>query len=166
MWTQQSTTFEGKHYSVTEAHCEPRPDPVPMIMVGAFKPKMLRLTAKYADWWNVSSTGIGDYKRMAQELERACVEAGRDPSTIRKTWGGGCICAPTREEAEAIHGELYGPDNDGEDFDFLGTPGEVVEQMRPFVEMGVDYFILDCGGFPRLTTLELLVNEVLPTYRD
>ena len=28
--------------------------------------------------------------------------------------------------------------------------------------MGVDYFIVDCGGFPDLTTLELLINEVLP----
>jgi hypothetical protein len=26
----------------------------------------------------------------------------------------------------------------------------------------VDYFLLDCGGFPRLTTAELLVREVLP----
>ncbi len=34
--------------------------------------------------------------------------------------------------------------------------------MRPFIGMGVDYFMLDCGGFPRLTTLELLINEVLP----
>ena len=30
--------------------CEPRPVPPPPIMIGAFKPKMLRLTAKYADW--------------------------------------------------------------------------------------------------------------------
>ena len=100
------------------------------------------------------------------KLWSAIAEIGRDPSTIRKTWGGGCICAPTREGAEAMYGELYSPDNDGEDFDFLGTPGEVIEQMRPFGEMGVDYFILDCGGFPRLTTLELLVNEVLPALQD
>jgi hypothetical protein len=26
----------------------------------------------------------------------------------------------------------------------------------------VDYFMLDCGGFPQLTTVEMLVNEVLP----
>jgi hypothetical protein len=32
--------------------------------------------------------------------------------------------------------------------------------------LGVDYFILDCSGFPNLTTLELLVNEVIPALRD
>jgi hypothetical protein len=34
--------------------------------------------------------------------------------------------------------------------------------MQAFVEVGVDYFLLDCGGFPRLTTVEMLVTEVLP----
>jgi len=32
--------------------------------------------------------------------------------------------------------------------------------------VGVDYFILDCSGFPNLTTLELLVNEVIPGLSD
>jgi alkanesulfonate monooxygenase SsuD/methylene tetrahydromethanopterin reductase-like flavin-dependent oxidoreductase (luciferase family) len=162
MWTEEGVTFGGKYYKAMGARCEPRPDPVPIIMVGAFKPKMLRLTAKYADWWNVSSTGIREYRRMVQELERACSEVGRDPSTVRRSWGGGCACAPTREEAEAFAGDLYSPDNDGDDFGFVGTPKQIIEQMRAFIELGVDYFILDCGGFPKLTTLELLVNEVLP----
>ena len=48
--------------------------------------------------------------------------------------------------------------------DFVGTPAQIIEQMQPFVELGVDYFILDCGGFPRLTTVEMLVNKVLPAF--
>ena len=39
---------------------------------------------------------------------------------------------------------------------------QLLEQMQPFVELGVDYFMLDCQGFPDLTTATLLVNEVLP----
>jgi hypothetical protein len=38
--------------------------------------------------------------------------------------------------------------------------------MRPFMDFGVDYFMVDCGGFPALTTLELLITEVLPAARD
>jgi len=34
--------------------------------------------------------------------------------------------------------------------------------MQPFVELGVDYFMLDCGGFPHPTTAELLAHQVLP----
>jgi hypothetical protein len=51
---------------------------------------------------------------------------------------------------------------DDEDFGFVGAPGQIVEQMRPFIDLGVDYFILDCSGFPELTTLELLISDVLP----
>jgi hypothetical protein len=38
--------------------------------------------------------------------------------------------------------------------------------VRPFIELGVDYFMVDCSGFPDLTTLELLINEVLPILND
>jgi hypothetical protein len=34
--------------------------------------------------------------------------------------------------------------------------------MQPFVDLGVDHFMLSIGGFPDLTTLEMLVSEVLP----
>jgi hypothetical protein len=34
--------------------------------------------------------------------------------------------------------------------------------MQRFITLGVDTFMLDCGGFPRLITLELLVSDVLP----
>jgi alkanesulfonate monooxygenase SsuD/methylene tetrahydromethanopterin reductase-like flavin-dependent oxidoreductase (luciferase family) len=66
---------------------------------------------------------------------------------------------------ERLSGGHFSAD-DEEDFDLIGTPAQLVEQMRPFIELGVDYFILDCGGFPQLTTLEMLVSEVLPALND
>ena len=165
LWTQEQATFTGARYRVEGAACEPRPDPLPPVMVGAFRPRMLRLAARHADWWNVSSTGIGAYRALLGEFERACEEVGRDPTTVRRTWGGGCLCAPTEAEiselaaARARRGPEYAYQV-GEDF--VGVPAQVIDQMRPFVELGVDYFMLDCGGFPRLTTVEVLIQEVLP----
>jgi alkanesulfonate monooxygenase SsuD/methylene tetrahydromethanopterin reductase-like flavin-dependent oxidoreductase (luciferase family) len=108
---------------------------------------------------------VEGYRRIVRDFERACIEVGRDPAQVRRSWGGGCVCAPTREAAAAIAGDRYG-NNPDDDFDFVGTPEQVIEQMRPFITMGVDYFMLDCGGFPDLTTLELLVSEVLPAVND
>lgn len=161
LWTEEKASFSGVHYQVREAICEPKPDPLPPIMVGAFGPKMLRLTAKYADEWNVSSTGIARYRRLAATFERACAAVGRDPLTVRRSCGGGCICMPTQAEAERIAGARYNTDPE-EDFDFVGTPQQLIAQMQPFIRLGVTSFLLDCGGFPNLTTLELLINEVLP----
>ncbi len=166
MWTEEQATFEGRHYHVSNAHCEPKPDPIPPIMVGAFKPKMLRLTAKYADWWNVSSTGVEGYRRIAEEFESACAEVGRDPVTVLRSWSGGCACAPTQVEAESFARGLYAADNAYDDFGFVGTPQQVIAQLRSFIDLGVEYFMLDCSGFPKLTTLELLITEVFPALRD
>jgi alkanesulfonate monooxygenase SsuD/methylene tetrahydromethanopterin reductase-like flavin-dependent oxidoreductase (luciferase family) len=107
----------------------------------------------------VSSTGIADYRRLLQEFERACDDVGRDPATVRRTWGGGCVCAATEADVAEL---AAGRHQVGEDL--VGTPAQIIEQLQPFVEVGVDYFMLDCGGFPRLTTVELLVNEVLPVF--
>ncbi len=165
LWTEPQATFQGKHYHVHAAYCEPKPDPLPVIMVGAFKPKMLRLTARYADWWNVSSTGVQTYRRMVETFEQACAEIGRVPATVRRSWGGGCACAPTEAAAKRLAAVRFSADNE-DDFGFVGTPQQIVEQMRPFIELGVDYFMVDCSGFPDLTTLELLVHEVLPALND
>jgi alkanesulfonate monooxygenase SsuD/methylene tetrahydromethanopterin reductase-like flavin-dependent oxidoreductase (luciferase family) len=166
MWTGQKVTFVGEYYRVQEAGCEPKPDPLPPVMVGAFKPKMLCITAKYADEWNVSSTGIGKYRRLVEEFERACADVGRDPASVRRSWGGGCVCMSTQAEAERIAGELYSAENLEEDFGFVGTPQQIIAQMRPFIDLGVSSFLLDCGGFPNLTTLELLIHSVLPALND
>jgi len=161
MWTQERATFQGAYYHILDAVCEPRPDPTPPLIIGAFKPKMLRLTAKYADGWEVSSTGIVPYRRMAETFAQACAEVRRDPATVRRSWSGGGVCAPTQAEAGAISGDRYSTQNE-DDFSFVGTPHQIVAQMRLFIALGVDSFLLDSGGFPNLTTLELLVHEVLP----
>jgi len=46
MWHERQATVKGKHYSVVEAWCEPKPDPFPSIMVGGSKPRMLRVVAR------------------------------------------------------------------------------------------------------------------------
>jgi len=158
LWRDKQATVEGKHYQVRNAYAEPKPDPIPTIMIGGSKPRMLRLVARHADWWNVSWTGIKDYRTQVEECERACDAVGRDSATLRHTWFGGCLCAPTEAEVQGLNGMGMSSANA-----FVGTPAQILEQMQPFLDLGVDYFMLNCGGFPELTTLATLVNEVLPT---
>lgn len=161
LWTQEKATFIGKHYEIIDAHCEPKPDPLPPIMIGAFRPKMLQLTAKHADWWNVSSQGISQYRPMLAQFEKACAKVDRDPANVRRSWIGGCACALTEAQAKTLTEGRWSAD-DEEDFGFVGTPQQILDQMQPFIDAGIDYFMFDCGGFPNLTTLELLISDVLP----
>lgn len=157
LWTEERATFHGKYYNIEEAWCEPKPDPLPIVMVGGSKPKMLRLVVRHADWWNVSWTPIDDYREQVAECERACAEVGREVAGLRRTWFGGCAVGRTEEQVlQLTQGRIKAGDA------FVGTAAQVIEQMRPFVDLGVDYFMLGCGGFPDLTTVELLRDEVLP----
>jgi alkanesulfonate monooxygenase SsuD/methylene tetrahydromethanopterin reductase-like flavin-dependent oxidoreductase (luciferase family) len=162
LWTEERAIVEGAHYQAPGATCAPRPDPAPPIMVGAEKPRMLRLVARYADWWNVSKIGLADYTGMVAECARACAAAGRDPATLRRSWHGNCFCAPTPERLAGLTGAIKATDRMGAANALIGTPEEIVAQMRGYMALGVDYFMLSCGGFPDLTTLETLIANVLP----
>ena len=53
MWAGGPATYTGEHYRIAGAYCEPRPRPVPPIMVGGHGEKyLLRVVARHADWWN------------------------------------------------------------------------------------------------------------------
>lgn len=161
LWTQPGkVTYQGKHYSVTDAYCEPKPDPVPPIVIGARGKRMLGLTAKYADWWNISDANFADYMDRLTVLNQQCEAIDRDPSTLRKTWFGRLVIAETEAEATALG--TSGLMKFTRDNAFVGTPAQAVEQMLPFVENGVDYFMLDILGLPNPETIAMVINEVIP----
>lgn len=165
LWMGGPATFHGEHYRVIEARCLPRPEPVPPLMIGAFKPRMLRLAAEMADQWNVSGTSPAHYRPMALTVDAHCAAIGRDPASLKRSWIGGCACAPTEAEAVDLAQGQWSADDDN-DFGFLGTPDQVLEQMSAFVVMGVSTFILDCAGFPGQTTLVTLLEQVAPRLRE
>ena len=81
------TTWQGKHYQLDNAPFAPKPVNGRMpLMIGAAKPAMLRLTAKYADAFNVAGSPNFVRERF-DELDGFCAEIGRDPAEIRRTVG-------------------------------------------------------------------------------
>jgi alkanesulfonate monooxygenase SsuD/methylene tetrahydromethanopterin reductase-like flavin-dependent oxidoreductase (luciferase family) len=159
MWHERQATFAGKYYRVTEAYCEPKPDPVPPLVIGAHQARMFRLTARQADWWDVSGFGrtIDQYRVAAAEMEHACAEVGRDPATLRRTFSAPVVCAASEEAARAgAEGRLR------PGVGFIGTPEQVVAQMRQFTDLGVDHFQIMCLRAEGIDSLSLVIREVIP----
>jgi alkanesulfonate monooxygenase SsuD/methylene tetrahydromethanopterin reductase-like flavin-dependent oxidoreductase (luciferase family) len=159
LWTEPGkVTYEGKHYKVVDAWCEPKPDPIPTIMIGGGGNKTIVISARYADWWNHSDANYEVMKERLAVVDQACEEIGRDPATLRRTWFGRLAVGKTEAEAIALSKGEYTKENA-----FVGTALEVVELMQPFVsELGVDYFMLEVLGLPDEWVIETVINEVLP----
>jgi alkanesulfonate monooxygenase SsuD/methylene tetrahydromethanopterin reductase-like flavin-dependent oxidoreductase (luciferase family) len=82
--------FQGQYHQVRELELRPRgPRPGgPPILIGARadRPRSLRLTAQYADHWNTTQAhAAADIAPMREAVDNACVNVGRDPSTLLRT---------------------------------------------------------------------------------
>ena len=84
LWTQPTTTFNGKYYQLTEAPLFPKPlqQPHPELLIGGGgEQRTLRIAAKYADHWNVWG-GPETLRHKGEVLARHCDAVGRDPAQI------------------------------------------------------------------------------------
>ncbi|MDZ4719580.1 MAG: LLM class flavin-dependent oxidoreductase, partial [Roseiflexaceae bacterium] len=152
--------FDGTYYHLTNAYCEPRPDPIPPILIGGGGEKRtLRIVANYADWWNIPGGTIETYAHKLSVLKQYCSEIGRDEVTIVKTWSPEAIAvAETEAEAQRIaDGSPYNNSTA-----IIGTPQQVAAQLQPFADLGVEHFIVRLMDFPNTAGLDLFVHEVMP----
>ena len=84
--SEERTTYEGEYYQILDAPFEPKPLQRPRmpLLIGGSGPRMLRLTARYADIWNVVGTP-DDVATVNQRLDETCVAEGRDPASLVRT---------------------------------------------------------------------------------
>lgn len=83
--SNEETTFEGRHFTLTNARNEPkgpqRPHP-PIVIGGGGEKRTLRTVAKYAQHWNMTPTELDQWRHKREILEGHCEEIGRDSSEI------------------------------------------------------------------------------------
>jgi alkanesulfonate monooxygenase SsuD/methylene tetrahydromethanopterin reductase-like flavin-dependent oxidoreductase (luciferase family) len=87
LWTEeQPFDFQGRHYQLKGAICEPKPvqRPRPPILIGAGGERVaLRVVAEHADIWNCPTRGSAEELRhKSAVLDDHCAAIGRDPSEI------------------------------------------------------------------------------------
>jgi alkanesulfonate monooxygenase SsuD/methylene tetrahydromethanopterin reductase-like flavin-dependent oxidoreductase (luciferase family) len=150
LWTTDRATYRGKHYRIEEAVSSPKPKQQPLpIWIGGTKPRVMRIAAKYADWFNMSNPGTPAAERIAmlrEALPAACKAVGRDPSTLKRSLFVQALVAPTRHEVDEMAAEL-GSRTKTSGADWLkarpafiaGTTDEVAEKLRAIARGGIDH---------------------------
>ena len=129
---------DGAHYQLAGAKRGPAPATTIPIWLGAYKPRMLRLTGRLADGWLPSASylpaeGLDEANAAIDAAARA---AGRDPTDVRR---------------------LYNINPSGS----LGA--WIAELSDLAVQHGIDTFILSSD---EQDTISLFADEVVPAVRS
>jgi probable F420-dependent oxidoreductase len=181
---KEPVTWEGRHYSLDEAYCRPRPAqrPGPPLWVGGKGgPRLARLVARRADGWNtVWAWTPEDYADRVRILEEACERYDRDPATVRRSVGLYALVGEDERDLDArwrglqrwtpggaLNGSALG--SWGRD-KLVGTPDRVVERLAAFAALGVEELIVSVGSLPFAVfdddAVEVFARAVIPAARE
>ena len=131
--------FDGHYFQARDAEDLPRGPRAagPPLIIGAEGPRMLRLTAQYADQWNIGYLGRPETLADPRaRIEAASREVGRDPKTLGIT---------------VLIG-LWFPDLESTKPAFLdepltGSAEDIAAAMHGYAELGVEHLMFQCEPY-------------------
>ena len=161
MWGAGPAEYHGEHYALTGARCEPRPDPIPPIMVGGSGEKfLLRVVAQHADWWNYVFRGLDAYAHKQAVLAAHCRAVGRDYDAIQQVVRVGILIAETERDLERLRREPW--IRPPADIQLVGTPAQVTDTLLEVIGQGADRLTVNFADVPRPEGTWLFAATVLP----
>jgi F420-dependent oxidoreductase-like protein len=172
-WGVEAFSLEGKHYRLT--NCDPLPKPVqephpPLIVGGAGGARSAALAARWADEYNTVHADVDQCRRRRAVVERACEDAGRDPSTLRFSLMTGVVVgAHARGVEESARRVMRAQGERGDakawleglgDAWIVGTVPQVVDALGRLREARVDRVMLQHLAHSDIESIALLGQEV------
>lgn len=131
-----TTSFDGEFYSLIDAPCEPRPvqDQLP-ILVGTGSPRMLDITARFAQEWNTWGAPAMSADRR-EVFVGACSKAGTDAESFNTSVQSLVFMT---DDSSFVDKVLAGPMGDRS---IAGSDDHIVEQLGLYAEQGFDEVIV------------------------
>jgi coenzyme F420-dependent glucose-6-phosphate dehydrogenase len=187
LWTEERVDFEGDFYRTSKATIYDRPDePVP-IYVAASGPLAAKLAGRVGDGF-ICTSGKDPklYEELLGQVAEGAEAAGRDPGQVRRMieikvsydrdrqraldncrpWAA---LALTPEQKEGVEDPIEMERLADENVDRAPTrfivsddPEEIVEGIRPYIELGFDELILHAPGEDQARFLDQFSEDVLP----
>ena len=148
---ERSVSFEGRHYSLKGLKAGPQPAHPIGIWLGAYGPRMVRLTGTAADGWlpSVPRLPLDEIPARQRAIDEAAKRAGRDPASVRRLAN--------------VSGQITTSGSEG----FLrGPAGQWVDDLRRLrEEYRFETFIFWGDGDPD-EQVKRFAQDVVPAVRD
>jgi alkanesulfonate monooxygenase SsuD/methylene tetrahydromethanopterin reductase-like flavin-dependent oxidoreductase (luciferase family) len=163
------TSAPGGHYAFDGLVQHPTPVQarLPIMIGGSGEKKTLRTVAKYADMWNAMGP-LEVMRRKVDVLGEHCAAVGRDIADIEFTLGVKFTIRDSKAEADRVweaamaHNRTPMSDVVDDDTFWNGTPQELADKLRPYVELGFRTVITEQPAPYDVETFERFIGEVKP----
>lgn len=168
LWTTpagQTFDYDGTYYTVKDSPALPKPaqNPHPPIIIGGNGAKRTpALAAQFAAEYNLAFPAFDFVAPQYARVRAALQDAGRDPDDF--VYSAAFVVCAGRNDAEisrradAISREV---DELRTNTPLVGTPAEIVDQLGPFIEAGVQRVYLQLLDMSDLDHLELFATDVV-----
>jgi F420-dependent oxidoreductase-like protein len=171
LWTEERVSFQGRHFRVEDAICEPKPARRPAILVGGGGEKRLMgIAARHADVWNNMAVFQAQLGHKVQALRRRCDELGRAFDDIEVSQQCVVVIAPDQEAARAQlekAKKIYGGHMGGslEEHGIWGGPDHVIERIERHRALGCSFFVVEFFGRDTREPARLFADKVMPAFQ-
>ena len=168
LWRDEKATFEGRHFSVRDAICEPKPARRPEVLIGGGGEKVLMgIAARHADVWNNMAVFQAQLVQKLEALRRRCDEVGRDFDTLEVSQQ--CVVVIAEDDGAARTAldkarKIYGGHMGGalEEHGIWGSPEGVIERIERHRALGVSLFVIEFFGRDTREPARLFAEKVMP----
>ena len=145
-------TFDGEFFALDDALIVPAPSPSIPLIVGGRSDAAVSRAARLGDGWLGIWVSPRRYAAVRDHITREAVQAGRNASRFEHALNVWCGFATTREAARELLAtqmqRFYQmPFEPFERHSPYGTPEDVAEFLRPYIEAGCSAFnVIPCAG--------------------
>lgn len=159
LFNEKKSDFDGRFYQLQDASLAPKPiqNPLPLLIGGGGEKVTLKITAKYADEWNV----WGDVDKLRAKmkiLDQHCADVGRDPKEIKRTAVALLFMSEDPEYLERTRNSNL------QQATIIGTPEEIRDIVAEYENIGVDELIVPDftlgTGDKKIATLDQFIHDV------
>ena len=137
LFSNEHFSFNGEHYQLQNAPLEPKPQQtkMPLMIGGGGEKRTLKITAQYADEWNVWGD-VDILRHKMGVLDQHCESVGRDPQEIERSAVALLFLSDNEKYLKRIReADIASPT-------IIGNVNEVIEIVSKLKEIGVKELII------------------------
>ncbi len=168
LWREESVTFEGQHFQLSDASIAPKPVQQPLpLWVGGAAPQAIERTAKWGTGWQAGIESPAEVEPVITAIKARAAELGRPIDEDHYGAGFAFRFGSAQEPIVTRYSEFLTQrlDKPADGFLAVGDREDIMALLQRFRDAGVHKFILRPianGTEEFVAQTRLLIERVLP----